>query len=187
MLKIKCPNYQVCSKFITVEDNYRRINDDNLVDQDNIYNKTILCTPIIDPVTKKVTLEPDEEIPVCWECGACYSSIENVSQNKYLSFIDYTECTICFKTEQGVSFPNCMHYTCIPCHKRCWFGPPPVDIPFPHTNEIRKLYYTDPDNPIWKFDKQIQEYIKESNRMEDQRMEQWEREDNLRLCPICRN
>jgi hypothetical protein len=178
MLKIKCPNYDVCSKFITSRDTFRQITEDNLTGHSRRYTKTILCTPVRDMVTGTFILKTDQEIPLCYQCAETYT---------YLSFIDSMECTICFKTEQGVSFPNCMHYTCIPCHKRCWFGPPPVDIPFPHTNEIRKLYYTDPDNPIWKFDKQIQEYIKESNRMEDQRMEQWEREDNLRLCPICRN
>ena len=66
-----------------------------------------------DDDNKYTLLELSKELPVCWECGASYSNIENEHQNKYLTFIDSIECCICLKTDNGVSFPNCIHYTCI--------------------------------------------------------------------------
>ena len=182
MLRIQCPNYNICSKYIKVKNNDEK--ESEFVDRDNVYNKNITCIPVRNK-DNTFSLETDF-IPVCWECAASYSSIENVSQNKYLSFIDQTECSICFINNKGVSFPNCMHYTCIPCHTRCWFGPKPQDIPFPYSDEIKILYYSDTNNPIWKKDEKVQQYQKENKKIENERMEQWEKETNLRLCPVCR-
>ena len=96
------------------------------------------------------------------------------------------ECCICLKTDRGVSFPHCDHYTCIDCHNRCWFGPSPVKIEFPYPDEIKKLYLIDIKNEIWKKDPKIKEYIERDSKAEYERMEQWEQESNLRKCPLCR-
>lgn len=184
MSYIKCPNYIICENSLFIgsddEEEYPEGNRDNKID--------IFGSPIRDPLTNKFTLiKLEYEIPVCWECGSSYSDVENKHQNKYLSFTDSMECCICFKTTRGVSFPNCLHYTCIPCHKRCFFGPDPINLDFPYPADIKKLYLSDPNNSIWEKDHKIKEYKQKDNQLEIDRMIQWEREPNLRKCPLCRS
>jgi len=170
--RIRCPNYAICSRFYTLKE-----------------SEDLICIPIRDPVTNLyTTLSVNNELPVCWECHASYNEgvDEDDQENKYLSFIDSIECCICLKIEPGVSFPNCMHYTCIPCHYRCWFGPTPIELKFPYCDSIKELYNNDHNNEIWIKDPKIQEYIKEGRRIETERMNQWEIETNLRKCPLCR-
>ena len=182
MSLIRCPNYTICTNYLVTGDygeEFELGNTDNKIDIDGI--------PVRDPLTNKYTMiQLKSEIPVCSSCGISYSSIENVHQNKYLSFVDSIECCICLKTSRGVSFPNCLHYTCIPCHNRCWFGPNPQEIEFPYCDSIKKLYLSDMCNSIWKSDPKIKEYIEKDSKLEYERMEQWEQETNLRKCPICR-
>ena len=178
MSYIRCPNNDICNAYLQiVSDKCKEGNMDNKVN--------IQAISIVNDDNKYTLLELSKELPVCWECGASYSNIENEHQNKYLTFIDSIECCICLKTDNGVSFPNCIHYTCIPCHKRCFFGPTPVKLEFPYP-DIEKLYYSEPNASLWKNDPKIKYFIEESSRLEDERMEQWGQEDNLRKCPICR-
>jgi len=180
---IRCPNFSICTNYLTTgedDEEYEIGNSDNKIDIDAI--------PVRDPITNKYTLlKVNSEIPVCHGCGIVYSNIENEYQNKYLSFVDSMDCCICFKTTLGVSFPNCNHYTCIPCHNRCWFGPDRIEIEFPYCDEIKKLYLSDRQNSLWKKDSKIKEYNEKSSKLEYERMDQWEREINLRKCPMCRN
>ena len=167
MSHIKCPNYEICERNLFI------VNDETEVVEGNLDNH--------------VVIKLNKPNPVCWECGSFYSDVENEHQNKYLSFIDSMECSICFKTDRGVSFPNCLHYTCIPCHKRCFFGPDPVEPEFPYCNDIKRLYLSDQCNSIWLNDPKIKEYKLKDNKLEVDRMDQWERETNLRKCPLCRS
>jgi len=48
------------------------------------------------------------------------------------------------------------------------------------------LYLSDRTNEIWKKDPKIKEYIECGYNAEYERMEQWEKESNLRQCPLCR-
>ena len=173
-----CPNYEICHGIIQIGESACTSISCNMV--------KIVCSPIRDSDNNYTLLKLNEPLPVCWECMASYNEDEKDEKTKYLSFIDSTECCICLKTDRGVSFPNCEHYTCIPCHKRCWFGPTPIKIDFPYCDEIKKLYHSDCKNEIWEKDPKIQEYIKEDCRLEYERMDQWEQEKNLRKCPLCR-
>lgn len=177
---IKCPNHEICGRYLKASS--KESKDGN---RDNKVN--IKGIPMIDPETEEYTLiKLTEEIPVCWECGASYSDNQKTHQNKYLSFTESVECCVCFKTERGVSFPNCLHYTCIPCHKRCFFGPTPKEIEFPYCDDIKKLYYRDSSASVWEKDSKIKRYIEECDRLETERMDQWEKEENLRKCSLCR-
>ena len=41
-------------------------------------------------------------------------------------------------------------------------------------------------NEKWKKDPKMKEYIERSSTAEYARMDQWEKETNLRKCPLCR-
>ncbi len=186
-----CPNYAICK-------NYLNIIDDETIDEVTKDNKTILgpCKLKRDPVTgKRIILELEFEGTVCWGCKVAYNNEDDLESNVYLSFVESIECCVCLNTDRGVSFPHCDHYTCIPCHNRCWFGPTPVEIEFPYPdnnlkspilNIIKQLYLSDKTNPIWKKDPKMKEYIERGYNAESERMEQWEQESNLRQCPLCR-
>jgi hypothetical protein len=177
-----CPNYPVCETYLNI------VNDENIREDVNEDNETILgpCKVKCDPVTgKRTILELEHEVSVCWSCKAIYND-EGDENNVYLSFKDNTECCICFKTSLGVSFPHCEHYTCIDCHKRCWFGPDSIEIEFPYSDAIKQLYLDDMRNDKWKQDPKMKEYIDQDNKAEYARMDQWEKETNLRKCPLCR-
>jgi len=178
-----CPNYPVCETYLNI------INDEDIEEDVTEDNDTILgpCKVKRDPVTgKRTILELEHEVSVCWSCKSAYNEEDDNKTNVYLSFVDSTECCICLKTDNGVSFPHCEHYTCIPCHKRCWFGPDPVEIQFPYPESIKKLYLSDMKNEIWKKDPIMKDYIERDRQAEYARMYQWEKETNLRKCPICR-
>jgi len=116
-MSVRCPNYEICNNNLEI------INEE--CEDGNMDNKVnIKCSPVLDDDGKYTLLKINKPIPVCWVCGSIYSDVENEHKNKYLNFIESTECCICLNRDRGVSFPNCLHYTCIPCHTRCWFGPP---------------------------------------------------------------
>jgi len=171
---IKCPNYAICERLLYVVN--EPVTEGNRENKINIRGKAI----------KSKLIKLESEIPVCWECGASYSTVENEHQNKYLSFIKSMECCICFNTTSGVSFPNCKHYTCVPCHKRCFFGPDPINLEFPIPS-MKQLYLSDPGNIIWEQVPEIKEFKQKEYQLEIDRMEQWYRETNLRTCPLCRS
>ena len=178
MARIQCPNFTACHTYLNIRNNL----DDSEYPEGNMENN--ICIELIPVRDGNFTLiKLNKPLPVCWGCGSSYSDIENIHQNEYLSFIDSIECCICLKTDRGVSFPNCKHYTCITCHNRCWFGPPEIYPEFPYGVSIKKLFYSDRSNDIWKQDLKIKEYIKEECRLEHERMDQ---EKNLRKCPLCR-
>jgi hypothetical protein len=174
-----CPNSDICKKRI-------RIGSETKMTPFEGNTAKLHCTPFYDDRTGEYFLRPDDPLPVCWSCKASYNDEGDDETNVYLSFVDSIECCICLKTDNGVSFPHCDHYTCIDCHNRCWFGPEPVKVEFPYPEEIRKLYLSDSQNSIWQKDPKIKEYIEQDNKAEHDRMDQWEQETNLRKCPLCR-
>jgi hypothetical protein len=102
-----------------------------------------------------------------------------------LEFIDNYECAICMETKRCVSQPKCNHFVCIDCFKRCYYGDESgrPDFPYP---EIEEEYDDDQDNPKWREYPLIAIYNQEWNAWDDNRMEKYEREKNLRCCPLCR-
>ena len=123
---VRCPNYEICTN------NLKIVNEN--CDEGNMDNKVnITAIPLVDDTGNYTLLKLSKPLPVCWGCGCSYSDNSfNEHQNKYLKFTESVECCICLNINRGVSFPNCLHYTCIPCHNRCWFGPPEVNIDFPY-------------------------------------------------------
>ena len=176
-----CPNFAICNEFVYIKSS-------TTFDQLRSQVK-LKCTPVYNFDTETYDLSIDDhcELPVCWHCKASYNEEGDDETNKYLSFDDSIECCICLNKDYGVSFTNCQHFTCVPCHNRCWFGPKPEKVEFPYPLEIEKLYNLDSKNEIWKMDPKIVEYLKLKYETEDNRMSQWYTECNLRKCPLCRS
>ena len=134
-----------------------------------------------------------------WDCKACYlcttcdmmfgtwgtEEIGNDGKGT-LEFIDNYECVICMETKRCVSQPKCNHFVCIDCFKRCYYGDDESGRPeFPYP-EIKEEYDDDEENPKWDNYPLIARYNQEWNEWDDNRMEKYEREKNLRSCPLCR-
>ena len=174
-----CPNFAICNERIYIR---------NSTSFESFCSEVKLkFTPVYNSKTKTYDLSIDNcKLPVCWYCKFSYNDKDDIETNKYLSFDDSIECCICLNKDSGVSFPNCQHFTCIPCHIRCWFGSKLEEIDFPYPLEIEKLYNLDSENEIWKNDLKIVEYLKLKSEVDGNRISQWYAESNLRKCPVCR-
>lgn len=100
-----------------------------------------------------------------------------------LDFKDNIKCPVCYEIKRGISYPRCNHYVCISCFKRLIYGEESPKFPYP---EIEEEYCEDENNPKWqKYLPLIKKYDKD--------YDEWEykqscgEEENLKLCPICRN
>jgi hypothetical protein len=91
-----------------------------------------------------------------------------------------------FRYSSCVSFPNCDHYTCFPCHERCWFGPPDLssEVEFPYNSFIKELYLKNRDQ--FNNDPNIIKYKKKLYEASQKWEDEFENESHLRKCPICR-
>lgn len=103
-----------------------------------------------------------------------------------LEFYDNLECPICLENTRCVSQPNCNHYACINCFKRCYYGKNFPDFPFP---ELEDEYNYDVDNNNYdnnsKWDEyrcKIDEYEILFNKIEDEN----NNETVINKCPLCR-
>jgi len=127
-------------------------------------------------------------------CTGCHMSFGSWGSGEHihvgkgeLSFSSSKEeCCICLEIAPAVSQPRCDHYVCVSCFKRCHYGEPRVEIPFPYP-EMEEEYFEDQDNPKWETDYPlIEPYNQLCSQMEDEREERFAEEEHLRQCPICR-
>ena len=103
-----------------------------------------------------------------------------------LDFVDNIECPVCFENKQGVSHPNCDHFICIDCFKRCYYGDETGEPEFPYP-ELEDEYYDDRENPKWETEYPlIRLYEEEWDNWENAKHEKYSKERNLRMCPLCR-
>lgn len=97
------------------------------------------------------------------------------------------ECPICFDYIHGVSQVKCDHFICVDCFKRCYYGDEDLEnepqFPYP---ELEEEYYQDMDHPKWKDYPFIRIFHDEWIRWDNRRVEQYEQEESLRHCPLCR-
>jgi hypothetical protein len=125
---------------------------------------------------------------ICTNCDILFGKWENKLCKGVLKFDDDIDCTICFDTSRGVSYPNCNHKICIACFKRCFYGNDDSQnepaFPYP---DIEEMYYKNPDDTKWITDfPLLKEYHQEWNRWDNAKQKQYDKEDNLRKCSICR-
>lgn len=130
---------------------------------------------------------------VCRNCDMFFGNWNNKIRSKSgnnLIFRESVECPICHEENvEGVEMPKCNHAICISCFKRCFNGDESRDeepeFPYP---EIEDEYDEDPDNKKWEIDYPlIRIYHEELSRWDDERQAQYDREEYLRKCSLCRD
>ena len=124
---------------------------------------------------------------LCCNCHCMFGTWDDKKGKGTLEFYNNLECPICLENTRCVSQPNCDHYACINCFKRCYYGKEYPNFPYP---EIEGEYYEDIDNNNYennsKYDKYrhgINEYDLLVEKIEDENTT----ETNINnKCPLCR-
>ena len=103
-----------------------------------------------------------------------------------LPITDNIECPICFETKRGISQPNCEHFLCIDCFKRCYYGDNSGCPQFPYPDKEDE-YFEDQDNNKWEEEYPlIKKWDEEHDRWLELKQLKYEDEKYLRNCPLCR-
>lgn len=132
---------------------------------------------------------------LCTNCDMLFGTWKNEKAGVYktgkgeLPFVGEKNCPICLEMKPSIIQPNCDHTICIECFKRCHYGDQlregePI---FPYSEDIEEEYETDQWNIKWKTHfPLIDKWNREWNEWDNIRMYKYEKEENLRLCPVCR-
>jgi hypothetical protein len=128
---------------------------------------------------------------LCTDCHMMFGtwgSGENLHTGKgILEINNNIYCPICLECKKGISQPRCEHFICIDCFTRCYYGNTDEKEPiFPYP-DIEDEYYDDQKNIKWENDYPlIKTFHEEWNNWDDKRMEKYDNEEYLRICPMCR-
>lgn len=120
---------------------------------------------------------------LCTNCHMMFGTWGDQTGKGELEVRDDLECPICLNIRRSISQPNCDHFTCIPCFKRCYYGEDFEYPQFPYP-EIQDEYEEDQTNPKWY--PLIQIYDRVWDAVDQKKWAQMEEEENLRRCPMCR-
>jgi len=128
-------------------------------------------------------------LPSWWfECKGCYLCTNcDMMFGKVLTKTEPSECPLCLEVVGGLMLPKCEHSICLKCFDRCYYGNKSVEqVTFPYP-EIEDAYFEDPENKKWKIRYPlIVLYNKAVNEWCDRNEREYEREEYLRKCPLCR-
>lgn len=125
---------------------------------------------------------------LCTNCHIMFGTWGENYGKGILEIINNIDCPICLECKKGISQPNCDHFVCIDCFKRCYYSDDDEDNKpiFPYL-DMEDEYYEDNLNPKWKKDYPLIElYNKEYDKWEEEKNEKYDNEENLRKCPLCR-
>ena len=122
------------------------------------------------------------------KAGTCLCIPCDMQFGKKLGVVESAECPICLETKTGVIMPNCTHSICVGCFKRCMYGKPSPQPPFPYPDEIFTEWEEGGgDNPEWCASYPLAKvWDEECDRFETARAIANENEVKLRKCPLCR-
>ena len=123
---------------------------------------------------------------LCYNCDMMFGTWADKKGKGTLEFYDNLDCPICLENTRCVSQPNCIHYACINCFKRCYYGKEFPDFPYP---EIENKYNYDVDNNNYdnnskwdEYRRKIDEYEILFNKIEDEN----NNETVINKCCLCR-
>jgi hypothetical protein len=123
---------------------------------------------------------------LCINCHIIFGTWKFNNGKGILEFINNIECPICLEYKESVSQPNCNHFICIDCCKRCYYGDESGEPLFPYP-DIEEEYYDDLDNPKWKIEYPlIDKYEKDYDIWDEDKYINYEKETFLQKCPLCR-
>ena len=98
------------------------------------------------------------------------------------------ECYICYENNiWGISNPNCSHFICIDCFKKCYKDVfsglyPDPEPEFPFSNDVHQIYSSNPHNEIWNSYEEISEWEILHNEWTNRQ----NNKVNINRCPFCR-
>ena len=131
----------------------------------------------------------------CYLCTNCHMMFGTWGSGKHkhigkgiLEMSNNLECPICLEFNDCISQPRCNHSLCISCFKQCYYGNEnnerkPI-FPYP---DIEDEYIDDTENITWVNDYPlIKIYNEELDKWDEENIEKYENEENLRKCPLCR-
>jgi hypothetical protein len=121
---------------------------------------------------------------LCINCDMMFGTWK--SGKGVLKIHDSEECPICYEYNRCISYPNCNHFACITCFRRCMYGDEsregePV-FPYP---DIEDDYDNDRNLNLENYPL-IKVYNEEWNKWEDDKETKYHDEKNLRKCSLCR-
>lgn len=131
----------------------------------------------------------------CTNCDIIFGTWGTQVGKGALHFENDLECPVCMNVGECVSYPRCDHKVCISCFRRCWFGDESRLLPFPDfpCPDLEDEFYETSEDSKWKDIPAIREWIEEETRISDENEiiqnainEEVDRNENLRLCPLCR-
>ena len=103
---------------------------------------------------------------------------------------DKIKCPICLEKKLCITQPNCAHFVCFDCFRRCQYGDETYDESkpkFPYDEFIENEYYNDFENPKWEIKYPlIKLYTVKNNEWEDIKFVKMLEEEHLQQCPLCR-
>lgn len=123
---------------------------------------------------------------LCFDCELGFGEWINgkgILETKY-----EVDCCVCLDEScLGISLPFCSHYICVSCMKKIYF-PKNYEIrepKFPYP-ELEIEYEDDPENPKWKIDPVILQYINTCNAIAIENERRAYDLDEKKKCPLCR-
>lgn len=123
---------------------------------------------------------------LCTDCDMMFGTWGTQKCKGLLNTSDNIECPVCLEHKNGISYPRCDHMVCIDCFKRCMYGDDTGQPIFPYP-DIEDDYDEKQEEPKWKTDYPlIALYQIDCDNWEANKNKKYERDSNLRLCPVCR-
>ena len=116
-------------------------------------------------------------------CTYCHMTFRRA-----LTVLESEYCPICLDTKVSVVMPTCSHSICVDCFKRITYGMEVPKPPFPYSREIETEWEEGgSESPEWCSRYPLIEiWESECAQCDEETSEAFEREDNLRRCPLCR-
>lgn len=138
---------------------------------------------------------------ICTNCDVTFGTWDRKNGKGILDYRESIECPVCMdENVEGMSFPNCNHFVCIPCLKRCVWGKEEISQypSFPYDDSDLEDKYIEAKNKGEDLEKCFEEYpilqnyykeeqiLDEINNTINKENEAEFKVGNLGLCPICR-
>ena len=113
--------------------------------------------------------------------GTCWDCKNRFGKQRVLEFSE-DECPVCLETKTCVNMLNCSHKQCIDCFKRCQYGEKKLRPEFP----LPEDKWDDYEEGLLDNHPLIVKWQDDCNKLDHEESYQYNREENLRCCSLCR-
>jgi hypothetical protein len=129
----------------------------------------------------------DAVLPKWWvDCKGRYLCTNcDIAGYSKMKFFDNMECPICLEEKECVKQLKCDHVVCTDCFKRCHYRQFSEQPEFPYSDDVQDDYETNLQFDHEKYPL-VRKWEGELDIIEQSANENYENEENLRKCPLCR-